>query len=73
MILNRDYQYEYRGYKYGTWDENDGDCIKTFHECWKDGKEVKMSREFYNQSPYSLIEYDDFVKFVNTLEVFIQG
>lgn len=73
MISKRDGHYQYRGYQYITWDENDGDWSQTFHECWKDGQQVRMSREFYNQSPYDLIEYDDFVKFVNTLEVFIQG
>lgn len=59
--------YEYQGYEYQTWDEVTEDNIKTFHECWKDGKEVKMSRDFYNHSPYRLIERDEFIKHVQSL------
>jgi uncharacterized protein YacL (UPF0231 family) len=65
--------YNYKGFEYRTWDDVEEDNIKTFHECWKDGKQIKMPYAFYNHSPYSLVEREDFVKFVNTLEVFIQS
>ena len=70
-----DTHYEYKGFEYRTWDEREEDNIKTFHECWKDGKEVKMSREFYNTSPYDLVEYEDFVAFVQQIELteFVKG
>jgi hypothetical protein len=32
-----------------------------------------MPSEFYNHSPYSLIKLDDFVQFIDTVEVFIQS
>jgi hypothetical protein len=65
--------FSYLGYDYCPWDDVEEDNIKTFHECYKDGKRVNMPREFYNHSPYSLITYDEFVKHVQTVEVFIQG
>jgi uncharacterized protein YacL (UPF0231 family) len=71
--MYQDTHYAYKGFEYRTWDDVEEDNIKTFHECWKDGKRIKMPYAFYNHSPYSLVEREDFVKFVNTLEVFIQG
>jgi hypothetical protein len=70
-----DTHYSYKGFEYRTWDEREEDNIKTFHECWKDGKEVKMSRAFYNTSPYDLVEYEDFVAFVQQIELveFVRG
>jgi uncharacterized protein YacL (UPF0231 family) len=65
--------YSYKGFEYRTWDEVEEDNIKIFHECWKDGKQIKMPSEFYNASPYSLIKLDDFIEFINTVEVFIQS
>ena len=65
--------YSYKGFEYRTWDEVEDDNIKIFHECWKDGKQIKMPSEFYNHSPYSLIKLDDFVEFIDTVEVFIQS
>jgi hypothetical protein len=32
-----------------------------------------MPREFYNHSPYSLITYDEFVAFIQRVEVFVQS
>jgi hypothetical protein len=65
--------FAYLGYEYRTWDDYEDDNIKTFHECWKDGKEVKMPYDFYNHSPYSTMSYEEFVQHVQTIEVFIQG
>lgn len=67
------YHFEYLGYEYHTWDDVEEDNIKTFHECFKDGKRVDMTRDFYNHSPYSLMSYDEFAKHVQTVEVFVQG
>jgi hypothetical protein len=72
-----DKHYTYKGFEYRTWDEieSDGDNKKTYHECWKDGKEVKMSREFYNTSPYDLVKQEDFQRFVEEVEFveFVKG
>jgi len=65
--------YVYNGYEYRPWDDVEPDNIKTFHECYKDGKRIRMPREFYNHSPYSLMTRDEFVKHVQTVEVFVQG
>jgi len=65
--------YNYLGYEYCPWDDVEEDNIKTFHECYKNGKRVHMPREFYNHSPYSLMTRDEFVKHVQTVEVFVQG
>ena len=63
----------YNGYEYRTWDDVEDDNIKTFHECYKDGVRIKMSSEFYNHTPYSLMSCDEFVRHVQSIEVFIQG
>jgi uncharacterized protein YacL (UPF0231 family) len=68
-----DLRYKYKGFEYRTFDDVEEDNIKTFHYCYKDGKEIKMSYEFYNTSPYELVAVEDFKKFVDTLEVFIQS
>jgi hypothetical protein len=47
------------------------DNQKIFHYCYKDGKEVKMPREFHNMSPYSYITPDEFRNFM--LEAFVQS
>ena len=65
--------YSYLGYEYRPWDDVEDDNIKTFHECYKDGQRVKMPREFYNHSPYSLMTFEEFVGHIQTVEVFIQG
>ena len=64
-IQGTDKHYAYKGYEYRTYDDVDDDCIKMFHLCFKDGKEVKMPPEFYNHSPYSLIALRDFEQFVD--------
>lgn len=68
-----DAKYSYLGYEYRPWDDVEEDNIKTFHECYKDGKRVCMPREFYNHSPYSLMTFEEFVAHIQTVEVFIQG
>jgi hypothetical protein len=70
-----DKHYTYKDFEYRTWAEHEEDNIKTFHECWKDGKEVKMSREFYNTSPYDLVKQEDFQRFVEEIEFleFVRG
>ena len=65
--------YSYLGYEYRVWDDVEEDNIKTFHECYKNGQRVKMPREFYNHSPYSLMMFEEFVGHVQTVEVFVQG
>lgn len=65
--------HSYLGYEYRVWDDVEEDNIKTFHECYKNGQRIKMPREFYNHSPYSLMSYEEFVGHVQTVEVFIQG
>lgn len=65
--------YSYLGYEYYPLDEVEDDNIKMFHECYKDGKRIKMSNDFYNHSPYELMLYDEFVKHVQSVEVFVQG
>ena len=65
--------YSYLGYEYRPWDDVEEDNIKTFHECYKDGQRVRMPREFYNHSPYSLMTFEEFVGHIQTVEVFIQG
>jgi hypothetical protein len=68
--MNMETHYTYNGYEYRTWDEieSDGDNVKTFHECWKDGKEVVMNKDFYNYTPYDTIPYDTFVRYVEDLQ-----
>jgi hypothetical protein len=68
-----DTMYSYLGYEYRPWDDVEEDNIKTFHECYKDGQRVRMPREFYNHSPYSLMTFEEFVGHIQTVEVFIQG
>jgi hypothetical protein len=65
--------YNYLGYEYRPWDDVEEDNIKTFHECYKDGVRIKMPREFYNHSPYDIMSFEEFVKHVQTVEVFVQG
>jgi hypothetical protein len=68
-----DFQYVVNGYEYRTFDDIEDDNIKTFHYCYKDGVEIKMPREFYNTSPYSLVKQEDFQRYIKDLTVFIQG
>lgn len=66
--------YEYRGFVYQTYDDIEEDNIKTFHECWKDGKRIKMPREFDNHSPYSLVPFKTFKEIIDTnIEVWIHS
>lgn len=65
--------HSYLGYEYRPWDDVEEDNIKTFHECYKNGVRINMPREFYNHSPYSQMTFEEFVKHVQTVEVFIQG
>lgn len=65
--------YSYLGYEYCPWDDVEEDNIKIFHECYKAGKRISMPYDFYNHSPYSLMSHDEFVRHVQTLEVFVQG
>lgn len=65
--------YSYLGYEYCPWQDVEEDNIKIFHECYKDGKRVSMPAEFYNHSPYDYIDADEFVKHIQSIEVFVQG
>jgi hypothetical protein len=55
------------------WREYEEDNVKIFHECWRDGRLIKMPREFYNHSPYSVMTREEFVGHCHSLEVFLQG
>ena len=57
--------YEYMGYEYRTYDDVEEDNIKTFHECWKDGKRVQLAREFENYSPYRLVPFELFQRLID--------
>ena len=65
--------YSYLGFEYRTYDDVEPDNIKMYHECWKDGKRITMPNEFYNHSPYSLVKYEEFVAFIQRVEVFVQS
>ena len=67
--------FTYQGYEYRTWDDVDDDVIKTYHECWREGCEVRMPRAFYNTSPYELVKYEDFCGYVDQVRVaeFFEG
>jgi len=67
--------FSYQGFEYQTWEDIDDDVIKTYHECWKDGRQIRMSREFYNTSPYDLVTYEDFCRYVDEviLEIFVNS
>jgi hypothetical protein len=65
--------YSYLDYEYCPWDDVEEDNIKTFHEVYKNSKRIRMPREFYNHSPYSLMSFNEFVQHVQTVEVFAQG
>jgi 7-cyano-7-deazaguanine synthase in queuosine biosynthesis len=68
-----DLVFSYNNYQYRVWEDCDDDCIKIFHECYRDGERITMPTEFYNHTPYSLMSREEFVKHVQTVEVFIQG
>jgi hypothetical protein len=65
--------YDYLGYQYIPFEDVEEDNVKIFHECYKNGKRIDMPREFYNYTPYNFLEFDEFVKYVQTVEVFVQG
>ena len=65
--------YSYLGYEYRPSEDVEEDNIKIFHECYKHGQRVNMPSEFYNHSPYSLLTFEEFVKCIQTVEVFVQG
>jgi hypothetical protein len=62
-----------KGYEYRTYLEQEDDNQKLFHYCFKDGKEIDMGVNFYNESPYELMSPELFGIYVNQIEVFIQG
>ena len=64
MFGHSDFEYEYRGYQYRTFQDIEEDNIKTFHLCYKDGKEVSLCRAFYNTSPYRYVDRPDFERYV---------
>jgi hypothetical protein len=65
--------YNYLGYQYIPCEDVEEDNIKIFHECQKNGQRIRMPDAFYNHSPYKYVEFDDFVKYIQTVEVFTQG
>jgi len=56
------------GYQYVTYREDDGDCYKFFHECWKNGNEVNMTGKFYRHSPYSIMKPGEFAEYINDIK-----
>jgi len=65
--------YIYLGYEYRPYEDVEEDNIKIFHECYKGGKRVDMPQEFYNHSPYDYMPAVEFVKYIQSIEVFVQG
>jgi hypothetical protein len=65
--------YEYRGYRYMIWHEYEDDNVKMFHECWREGRQIRMPDEFYNHSPYKVMTRAEFIAHCHSLEVFLQG
>ena len=61
--------HHYKGYEYSPYEEVefDGENMKIFHYCFKDGKEVKMVSDFYNESPYRFIDYSKFVQYIDSI------
>lgn len=72
-MLGSDLMFSYNGYQYRVWEDVSDDCIKIFHECYKDGVRIVMPREFYNHTPYDTMTRDEFRSHVQTVEVFVQG
>lgn len=64
-VNNTEFEYEYNGYQYRTWKDYEDDNIKIFHECYKDGVEVDLGREFVNTSPYRYVKPEDFRRYVD--------
>ena len=65
--------YSYLGYEYRPYEDHEEDNIKIFHECYKNGVRVKMPSDFYNHSPYNYMDATEFVKYIQSIEVFVQG
>lgn len=65
--------YNYLGYEYRPWDDVEEDNIKTYHECYKDGRRIKMTYDFYNHGPYNRMSMSTFQYHVQQIEVFVQG
>ena len=74
-IQGTDLEFEYKGYQYRTYKDYEEDNIKTFHLCYKDGREVSLNRAFYNTSPYRYVDRKDFERYVDEeiLVDFING
>lgn len=64
-------QFEYNGYQYRTYDDYEEDNIKTFHYCYRNGREIRMPRDFYNHSPYSLMTREQFINHCQSVEAFL--
>lgn len=72
-MLGTTNRFSYLGYEYHTYEDRDDDCIKLFHYCFKDGRQIDMPNEFYNYTPYENMAYSEFVAFIQRVEVFVQG
>lgn len=68
-----DLEYTVNDYEYRTYLDVEEDCMKLFHYCYKNGQEIRMPIEFYNESPYSKVKPEKFKQYIRELEVFIQG
>ena len=66
-----DAHFTYNGYEYRTWLDIEEDNQKIFHECYRNGKRLKMSYEFYNHSPYSYMTREEFIDHCQNVEVFL--
>lgn len=60
-------------YEYWTDEDVEPDVRKLWHYCRKNGREIKMSNEFYNHTPYHKMTRQEFTSHVMTLQVFMQG
>ena len=67
-IDGTDYQFDYDGYEYRTWIDDDGDVRKIFHECYLGEYEITMPSAFYNYTPYQYMRIDEFKSFIDELK-----
>jgi hypothetical protein len=61
MINSTDLEYDFNGYQYRTYLEVEDDNQKLFHFCFLNGRQVELTSEFNNHSPYSKVTPDEFM------------
>ena len=61
------------GFEYRPYVDIEPDNKKIFHDCYKEGRCIKMPDDFYNFTPYTYMSQLEFSNFVRRIEVWIQG